>query len=381
MAGDNRFDMDTLLAMARDKSVAGREALATAVTDIFGVKTGALTERELALMHDILTKLIRDVEKSVRRILAARLADLPDAPKDIVIALANDEIDIARPVLRRSSILQDVELIEIIRHRTLEHQLAITLRKEISENVTNALVEAGNTDVIQSLLENQNAVISEKTMEYLVEQSERVDSFQNPLVRRKDLSPALAKRLCLWVSDALQAHLVETYGIEKTALDEALRQTVEDVVQNEHAAADHRSARTELAEHLIELKAVEPDVLTRLLREGEVSLFEALLNKLTGLPTKLIWRFLTEPDGERLGVVCKAIRIRGSDFASIYMLSRKVQPGKHIMQPSELSRLLTFYDQLNIEAATNMVYGWQADPDRLLATAHDKAKDTADVAR
>jgi hypothetical protein len=95
----------------------------------------------------------------------------------------------------------------------------------------------------------------------------------------------------------------------------------------------------------------------------------------------LIWRFLTEPDGERLGVVCKAIRIRGSDFASIYMLSRKVQPGKHIMQPSELSRLLTFYDRLNIEAATNMVYGWQADPDRLLATAHDKAKDTADVAR
>jgi uncharacterized protein (DUF2336 family) len=236
--------MDTLLAMARDKSVAGREALATAVTDIFGTKTGALTERELALMHDILTKLIRDVEKSVRRILAARLADLPDAPKDIVIALANDEIDIARPVLQRSSILQDIELIEIIRHRTLEHQLAITLRKEISEGVSNALVEAGNTDVIQSLLENQSAAISEKTMEYLVEQSERVDSFQNPLVRRKDLSPALAKRLCLWVSEALQAHLVETYGIEKTALDEALRQTVEDVVQNEHAAADDKPVRS-----------------------------------------------------------------------------------------------------------------------------------------
>ena len=37
-------------------------------------------------------------------------------------------------------------------------------------------------------------------MEYLVEQSKRVDTYQNPLLKRPDLEPDLAKRMYLWVS-------------------------------------------------------------------------------------------------------------------------------------------------------------------------------------
>ena len=56
--------------------------------------------------------------------------------------------------------LQDSELIEIVHHRTLEHQLAIAMRRRVSAAVSDALVEEGSPDVIKTLLENPNAAIS-----------------------------------------------------------------------------------------------------------------------------------------------------------------------------------------------------------------------------
>ena len=159
---------------------------------------------------------------SVRRTLAERLAMLPSAPRDLIVELANDQIEVAHPILMGSNVLHDTDLIEIIHQRTLEHQLAIAMRKNINELVTDALVESGNEDVIKVMLENPSARISRATMEYLVEQSKRVDTYQNPLLKRPDLEPQLAKRMYLWVSAALRTHIVTKFNIDVSALDETI---------------------------------------------------------------------------------------------------------------------------------------------------------------
>ena len=46
-----------------------------------------------------------------------------------------------------------------------------------------------------SLLENASASISQHTMEYLVEESRRIDAYRNPLVHRHDLDPNTLLRL------------------------------------------------------------------------------------------------------------------------------------------------------------------------------------------
>ena len=48
--------------------------------------------------------------------------------------------------------LQDLDLVEVIRNRTIEHQLAIAVREHVSERVSGALVEAGHEWVITTLL-------------------------------------------------------------------------------------------------------------------------------------------------------------------------------------------------------------------------------------
>ena len=60
-------------------------------------------------------QLIRDAESSVRRLMSDKLADIPTVPRDLIKTLANDEIEVAVPVLKKSTVLQDVDLIELRR--------------------------------------------------------------------------------------------------------------------------------------------------------------------------------------------------------------------------------------------------------------------------
>ena len=151
---------------------------------------------------------------SVRRILSERLAERLDAPRDLVVTLANDEIEVAHPILVKSEVLQDPELIEIVQHRTMEHQVAVAMRPNISEQVSNVLVQTNNEEVITALLSNQDAPISNTTMNHLVEQSAQVPGYQEPLVNRHDLPRALLKKLYWGVSAALRKHVLANFDLE-----------------------------------------------------------------------------------------------------------------------------------------------------------------------
>jgi uncharacterized protein (DUF2336 family) len=356
-----------LLDMARDKTVAGRQALVAAVADLFCDDDQLLTDREKALMSDILRQIIHDVEMSVRRNLADKLSAIDDAPHELMVALANDDIEVAHPILIASDMLHDTDLVEIVQHRTMQHQLAISMRKSLSESVTDALVESGNEDVIKVMLENPDARVSKTTMEYLVEQSKRVDTYQNPLLKRPDLGPELAKRMYWWVSAALREHIVDNFDVDPTELDATLETTVKDVMSREINVSQPASKPLELAERLAEEGKITSDLMLRVLRQGEVPLFEALFGKQTGLRDTLVRRILFEPGGEALAVASKAIGIPKSDFASVFMLTRKARSTDRVINPRELTRVLELFDRVKEDAAAKMISRWQRDADYLNA--------------
>jgi uncharacterized protein (DUF2336 family) len=356
-------DADELLALARDKSIEGRKRLVAVVADLLSERETVITAQERALMTDILTKLIREVATPVRRALSERLAEAGNVPHEIIVALANDEIDVAAPILLKSDALLDVELIEIVRHRSLDHQLAVAMRRAVSEPVSDALVETGNTDVIKTLLENPNARISEATMAYLVDRSKMVDSFQEPILRRRDLSPTLAKKMYFWVSAALRQYIVETFDVDVTELDDTIESVTTEAVRQieEEGDTSESSAPMVLARRIAEANQVTPQLLLQTLKQGEIPLFEALLAQLSRLRLPLIRRFLFEPGGEGLAIVCKAADIEKSLFASIFLLSRRARPGERAMDPRELSRVLALYDRITPDAANFVVARWRRD--------------------
>jgi uncharacterized protein (DUF2336 family) len=367
---DGDTEMQALLDLARDKSVDGRTRLVEIVGDLFFGGRRVLTDIERGLMTEILRRLINDVELSVRKALAERLAREPDAPAELIQILANDEIDVAHDILEQSNVLQDIELIEIIQHRTFEHQLTIAMRKSVSEPVSDSLVETGNTNVIRTLIENPAARISDGTMEILVGESKNQESYQEPLLGRPDLSPHLAKRMYWWVSAALRKHIVEQFKVDPAELDQKIESTIKDILnEGGEGEIDTRSLNQAdmLSRKLAASNAITPQLLLQTLRKGEVTMFENMFAQLTGLRVKLVRRLVFEPGGEGLSIACKAVKMNKPNFGSMFLLSRSARPGDKSVDPNEVNRAMKFFDRINEGSAKKVLARWKLDPDYLYA--------------
>jgi uncharacterized protein (DUF2336 family) len=363
MQGPDTIDVETLLRLAHDKSAESRKQLVSIIGDLFFDNGAVLTDSERAIMSDILRQLIHDVELTVRKHLAIRLSDEPQAPHDLVVSLANDDAEVAHPILLSSAVLRDPDLIEIIRHRTLEHQLAVAMRREVSADVCDALVATEDVNVITRMLDNPNAQIAQATMAYLVEQSQRVDAFQNPLVHRSDLPRQLAERMYWWVTAALREHIVRHFDVDPGELDTTMEAVVLSV--GAELAEQRKSATDKLADNMLKANGHDHEMLVRLLRQGEISLFEAVLGQMTSLRDNLVRRLIYEPGGEGLAIACRALKVDKAVFGSIFVLSRKARPGSHKVADGETTRALQFYEDIDPEAASLILDRWRRNPDYL----------------
>lgn len=361
--------MDTaeLLQIGRDKSITGRRNLALAVSSLFREKGDFLSDWERTLMIDILHRLVHDFEISVRRIISENLADWPSLPPNLANFLANDDIDVAYPVLSQSGVLRDVNLMEVIRHRTMEHQMAITIRQSVSEEVSGALVEEGNHEVIAQLLANSNAMISRKTMEYLVEESKRLDSFREPILRRKDLDPKLAERMFMWVSVALRQFICDKYDLDQDTIDDLLEKSALEIYASRSFPHDTEKKSDQLVDELAKNGEVTPELLINALEEGEVQLFISLFKRLSKLREQLIQRLLFESGGEGLAIACKSLDMSKADFSKIFALCQSARLNSSVDFGKELKAALKFFDNLEKEPADRVLKRWRRDSKYLTA--------------
>lgn len=358
-------NIEELYKLAQDKSVAGRTKLVGRVSELYFSPGRTFSDAERALMTDILRRLVRDVEVQIRQALAKRLADRPNAPKELVQMLANDEIEVARPILTQSTLLDDADLVEVIRLRTMQHRLAIAGRRTVSEPVSEALVERGEVKVVARLLENAGAAISPKTLAFLVEESRRVRTYQRPLLARDELTPELAGRMYLWVSGALRKYILQNFEIDRRVLDESMNDTLTALMAQIRERSRRGGRPVELAEVLGHANALTPEFLIELLREGQVPLFEGLFAELTGLPLETARKLIYQPGGEAFAIACKATRMPKSRFASVFVLSRQARPGEKLVNKGEVPRAIEVFDRVREDVAEAILARWRYDPDYL----------------
>ena len=223
--------MARLVGVAHQPDQASRSHLAQQLSDICLASGRNLSARERTLFFDILRHLIHQVEMQVRKSLAERLSVRSDAPHDLVFQLANDVIEVAYPLLVKSMVLDDADLIELILSKAEAHQQAITKRPEVSLSVTETLVGTGNDEVIQSLLKNEAAEIMPATMMRLVDQSLETESFREVLLRRRDMKPELARRMYTWVGDALREYINDSFDLSQDDVDDAVSLAISEAME------------------------------------------------------------------------------------------------------------------------------------------------------
>lgn len=361
-------ELDELVELARDRSIQSRSRLASVIGDLYTGQDHVLSDVDRQIMSDIIHQIIQDVEISVRKALAEQLSTLPNAHSKLLTALANDRIEVAHPILVKSEVIRDSELIEVVQYRTMEHQVAVAMRPSLSEPLSNALIKTGNQRVITALIENEGASIAEDDLRVLVDQAEEVPAYQSPLARRRDLSPSLARKLFWSVSAALREHLTSTYDLDPTELDENIETVVSGLIEAETNAEEAVSSEFD---NIAPLRAktddftIHPDQakwLMGLLKEGEIASFMLGLGRFSRLRSNLLRRFVFEPGGEGLAIVCKAIGLDKLAFASILVQFRRGRLGDKHIETDEVTQAMAFFDSTTTETATALMRRWQRDP-------------------
>ncbi|GAB4138629.1 MAG: DUF2336 domain-containing protein [Sphingomonadales bacterium] len=367
-------DLDALIKLAQDKSSAGRNALLETITDLFLAPERRLNEHERALMTDILSRLLHVIEKDLRRSLSESLlrsgVDLPE----LHVMLANDEVEVAEPILRGSNLLKDTDLIEVVRMRTDEHRIAIAVRAQVSEQVADSLVEHGGADVVEALIRNPDAELSRRAMQYLVAESRRVDRFQEPLLSRDDLPSDLAYRMYWWVSAALRRKVLSAFELDSLALDDAMQDATHRALAQR---ADENGAivrAQKLVGQLAESGELTISFLVQALRQQRLNVFVAGLAHKAEISFAMAWRIFSDRGFESFIIAAKALGIDRNTTTSIVLLIAEAQNPAAARRPEVLNTIIGLYDSIGREKAQRVLKIWQRD------IAYQNAIDAVDSA-
>lgn len=172
--------------LAQDAVASIRIGLARKLAGQAAELAQGLAYGRVRLAWDALLLLAQDLRNEVRHAVADTLADLPDAPHDLVLALARDAVLlVCEPLIRLSAALTEGDLIGLVRDPPgTGTRIAVARRLRLAEPVCAAVVESGDLAAMAALLRNPTARIPLGALAALVELAGRHPSLQEPLTGR-----------------------------------------------------------------------------------------------------------------------------------------------------------------------------------------------------
>ena len=138
---------DDLAEVARASQQTRDAALLRATTELF-VQDLTHDADEIRRYEELAIHFLPKVPVSDRALVAERLSICADAPPAVIRALARDVIDVAASVIRRSPVLDSLDLLGVIAATDVEHHRLIARRPALGNDVKQALRLIGDADVI-----------------------------------------------------------------------------------------------------------------------------------------------------------------------------------------------------------------------------------------
>lgn len=276
------------------EGVEGRVDRAT--TELFQPPAKGLSDQHRAQIGQLFKALVGTIEDALRLRLIDAMGD--EASLELSAALGSARVAIALPLLERTQLLREADLVGAMLRRVDEHRLALALGRDSPYHVA---------DLAQHLLDIEDPAIAEATMALLIAESRRYDQFGDPSLIRTDLPERSHRRLLWCVAAALRHYLVQQHGVEETRADLLLAAAVRDLLA-EHDDLDTLEARADaLATLLMARGKIDDALLSSALEEGWLALFTAALAARAGIDAPGVWSMITDPSGMMLGTILRSI--------------------------------------------------------------------------
>lgn len=210
--------IDNLVQLSRDPSPARRRELLRSIADMFLEDVGAYNDRLLVQFTDVLTILLGQVDTRARTEFAERVSEAPHAGHALHCALANDNLDVATPVLRRSTLLDDETLVDIASRQSQGHLEAIATRDRLSAAVTEALVSYGESSVLRVVTGNFGAEISESSFVALADKAWDDRELLDAMSYRPDMPRKIAGHILELLPEESRMRLAALLAADRDAV-------------------------------------------------------------------------------------------------------------------------------------------------------------------
>jgi uncharacterized protein (DUF2336 family) len=195
------IELDSVLSKA-PAPAAWRAKILRRVTDLFLLDAAAYSHDQVAVFDDVIGHLIAKADRRLLVELSNRLAQAKNAPLNVVGTLArHTDMLIAGPLLEKSSVLTDTDLVEIADKDRRDPALLslIAARARLSEAVTDILIKRGNSALLRRIVDRPDAPISESSFARMVTSLDKDKALATAIATRPDLPAELRP----WLDAAL----------------------------------------------------------------------------------------------------------------------------------------------------------------------------------
>ena len=326
------------------------------MTELFLADAARYTETQVSLFDNVIMRLSQAMETAVRRDLAERLATVDKPPPGVLRSLACDEaIDVARPVLRQASSLDDAFLADVAETASQAHMEAIASRSRVSETVTDVLVRRGNDRVALVIAANDGAAFSASGYDRLVARARDDDVLAECVGLRKDVPAHLFRAILDSAADDVQKRLLSSIAARHRA---EVRSALAGIAGRiAHVTGAERPDReTVLAEVtvLYRRRALGEAEIRLYAEEGRFEETICSLAVICRVPPDMVERLFL---GERPDPVLILARAAGLTWATLLpMLKLRLTAP---MAPAAAEQARESYDKLTASTAQRVLRFWQ----------------------
>lgn len=300
-----------LTQIAAERSPEKRLELLRRVTDLYFEGIGTHEPSEAYLFNEIMDRIVDQFSRDMKREVAASLAIQPDFPTNIVRKLASeDDIEIARPVLSNAFSLSNDDLVELAMRGSQAHLTAIAARASLPEEVTDVLVDRGETGVVHAVTANHGARFSERGMDRLLGRCADDVDLRELLVERPDLSPRVVEKLVPILSESLVKKLAErgheVNGALPPDMVHALRQRFTAAMQTRKENILHISV---VIDQIRNGRVKLDDAVRQIVESGRLLDAAAILSTFARLDRDYMFKLLLNGEMQTVLVLCRSLEL------------------------------------------------------------------------
>ncbi len=320
---------------------------------------------ERSVTGDLLVEMLSLAGIEDRRRVAARLAQLAELPNALARMLLRDEPEVAGLLIEQCASLTDADLAACARDAGPEHRLIMATRRGLSEVVTETLLSFGENEVIEAVLRNNSARLSQTAIEGVVSLSRLESRLCGPALKRPELRPSGAYVMFWWCGPEDRRTILQRFAVSREVMQEvaedvfamAAEENWQDPVARKALQFIERRQRNRGAIAKSPYGGLEQAVAAAA-ADGLSREVATEIAYLSGVKPITGAKILGDPGGEPVAILCKATGLGKADLQNLWRSMRRPETLEDGSVHPTWERVQITYDMLAVDRAQTVLRYW-----------------------